>query len=425
MDEITLINRRAWIGSGLVLAAATFNTGLCFVNTHVLPISVTHVIACEVAIISLAAAVSYRVITAETSILVSVVAAYFCLIWLVSGKVNAKIARDLLIPFVFLSCGAACAGPRAADRLVYYLILTVFSAAIFEWFWLDRFLEVFDIFNYYVAKGRIDDSQRWMDDIDLAMNGMRLEDEGRTLFPVLGLHRVSSVFLEPISAGYFAVIVFAWLLVRFRIAPLRNLAFITLAAAIIIMTDSRFAAVACLVLVIAWMLPLLPKVLLWLLPFALILGLIGYAAMSPIQGLDQSFNGRVVWSGRLIAGFDIDQWFGIDHGLAQATLENLDSGYAYAIYAVGLPGLVVLWTAFCFARDQALDGARYRVLLALYFSFALIVGEAAFSIKTAALAWFLLGASQNSGAVLCAARRPSVSRLQPSSTSSWTTSSLG
>jgi putative polymerase len=254
-------------------------------------------------------------------------------------------------------------------------------------------------------------------DIELAMNGMRPEGEGRTLFPILGLHRVASIFLEPVSAGYFSVVAFAWLLVRFRIAPLNNLIFMVLAAAIIILADSRLAAVACLVLVIARMLPPLPAMLLWVLPFASIAGLIRYAAMFPFQGLDQTFHGRVVWSGRLIAGFDIEEWSGIGHGFAQSALDNLDSGYAYAIYAVGLPGLLLLWTAFSFARDHTLDGARYRVLLALYVSLALFVGEAAFSIKTAALAWFLLGASQNQDAMKSVAL--GISRFKVSPASSW------
>jgi putative polymerase len=37
---------------------------------------------------------------------------------------------------------------------------------------------------------------------------------GRNLLPFLGNHRVSSIFLEPASAGNFGIIVFMWALVR-------------------------------------------------------------------------------------------------------------------------------------------------------------------------------------------------------------------
>ena len=38
--------------------------------------------------------------------------------------------------------------------------------------------------------------------------------EGRTLLPWLGEHRVSSVFLEPVSVGNFGAICFSWIVLR-------------------------------------------------------------------------------------------------------------------------------------------------------------------------------------------------------------------
>jgi putative polymerase len=413
MGEIALGNRRVWIGSGLVLAAATFNMGLCFLNTHGLAISMTHVIAAEITITGLAAGMGYRIITPQALTFGVSLLTYFCALWLVNGAVNPKVIRDVLIPLVFVSCGAACANPRHADRLVYILIVVVFAGAVVEWFWFDQFREVFDIFNYYYAKGSLDDSVLGMQGY-VPMNGMRLEVEGRELFSglgVLGLHRASSIFLEPTSIATFSAIAFAWLLVRFRAAPSRNLIFMALVAALVVLGDSRFAAVACLILVIARLMPLLPGTLVWLLPFVIVAGLIGFSTMYPSDGLDQSFHGRLFWSGHLIASLDVREWFGIARGAAQSFLNNFsdsgdiltDSGYAYVIYSVGLPGLVGLWTALSFARDYTVDGARYRRLLALYLSLALCIGGPVLSIKVGALAWFLLGASRNRDAVVRAA----------------------
>jgi putative polymerase len=421
MDEIALGNRRAWIGSGLVLAAATFNMVLCFLNTHVLAISMTHVIAAEITIIGLAAATGYRSITPQALTFRVALLAYFCTQWLVNGSVDPKAIRDVLIPLVFVSCGAACANPRHADRLVHILIVVVFAGALVEWFWFDQFREVFDIFHYYHAKGSLDDSVLRMQGNEV-LNGMRLEDEGRELFPGLGLglHRASSIFLEPTSIGNFSTVAFAWLLTRFRAAPLRNLIFMALVAVLVVLGDSRFAAVACLILVIARLMPLLPGTLVWLLPFVLVAGLIGFSTMYPSDRLDQSFHGRMFWSGHMIASLDVREWFGIARGKAQSFLNDFsdsgyiltDSGYAYAIYSVGLPGLVGLWTAFSFARDYTVDGARYRRLLALCLLLALCTGGSVLTIKVSALAWFLLGASRNRDAVVRAA--DSVLRAQVS-----------
>jgi putative polymerase len=406
MGVIAPTNRRAWIGSGLVVCAATFNMGLCFLNTHVMAINVGFVIASEFLIIGLAAAASYRVLTPRAMIFGIVLLTYFCTLWLINGEAQPKVVRDFLIPLVFVSCGAACANLRDADRLVYALVLLVFSVALFEWFWLDRFLSLFDALGYFVAKGGATAAEAWSG-TDLAVNGIRPDDQGRALFPMLGLHRASSIFLEPTSIGTFSAIAFAWLLVRFRIAPLRNLTFMAFVAALIVMGDSRFGAAACLVLMVVRLLPVLPRMLLWLLPFVFAAALIGFAAMSSFHATDLNFQGRLVYSGQIIAGLRLGEWFGISPRWGVSALLDFDlgyayadSGYAYAIYKLGLPGLMLLWTAFSFATDYTLDGARYRRLLAFYLLVALCIGQAVFSIKTAALAWFLLGAARNREAVV-------------------------
>jgi hypothetical protein len=46
-----------------------FQYGLCFVNTDVLAISETHVIAAEVIIMGLVVALSYRLVTLQASVL--------------------------------------------------------------------------------------------------------------------------------------------------------------------------------------------------------------------------------------------------------------------------------------------------------------------------------------------------------------------
>jgi putative polymerase len=408
MDQIEPVNSRAWLGGGLVISAATFNMVLCFLNCHGLAISASHVIAGEVLIVGLAASLSYQIVTLQISIFMAAVLAYFCMIWLITGEPNIKVVRDVFIPMMFILCGIATSNLCNADRLVYILISLVVVVGLFEWFWLDQFLKLFDIIGFYLAKGRIDDSQTWMD-INVAMNGLRPEDEGRTLFPFLGTHRVSSIFLEPVSIGNFCSIAFAWLLVRFEIRPLKNLMFAVLVVAVIILADDRLAAVTCLAFLVARILPVPPRTIMWLLPFLTIGGLTICATISSSQGVDQSIYGRLVGSGRLISGFEAGDWFGIGQRSLQSMLD-VDSGYAYAIYAVGLPGLVLLWTAFIFARDDTPYGAGYRMLLAIYISIGFAVSQAGFSIKTAALAWFLVGASQNGEAMMYASRF----RLRPS-----------
>ncbi len=397
MDEIGLINsRRAWAAGGLVIAAATFNMGLCFLNTYGLQISKTNVITSEVVIYIVAALMIFRTISLAACVFAAVFLAYIAAIWLVSGSVESKVVRDLfIIPFLFILCGTASAGPREADRLVYLLILLVFAVAIWEWFWLDQFLKSFDIIKYYIARGSITKSQIFSN-IDVALNGVRSNAEGRSLFPALGPHRVSSIFLEPTSVGYFSVITFSWLLVRFWGAPLKNLTYMALVFVLITFSDSRAGATMCIALVIVRMLPPTPAVILWLLPFGVLAGIAGLGAQSPhLHAAGLTFSQRLAWSGQLVAGFDFSQWFGIGQRTEKGWVDTDDSGFAYLIYAIGIVGMVFLWTAFCFARDRTLDAGRYRTLLGIYLALTLSVSPGVFSIKTAALAWFLLGAAQN------------------------------
>ena len=81
-------------------------------------------------------------------------------------------------------------------------IILVF--ALFEYFYLDAYLKVFSVTEYYVARGTLDaldPSLQWAH--GLMLSGMRPPEQGRELLPFLGDHRVSSLFLEPIGLGQF------------------------------------------------------------------------------------------------------------------------------------------------------------------------------------------------------------------------------
>ena len=105
-----------------------------------------------------------------------------------------------------------------------FLILLALGAALFEWLALDTYLHYFNVIQYYVARGTETSLQTdsanglFMRGTDTAaglfINGTRFE--GRTLLPFLGSHRVSGIFLEPVSVGNFGAIAFAWVLLRDR-----------------------------------------------------------------------------------------------------------------------------------------------------------------------------------------------------------------
>ena len=68
-----------------------------------------------------------------------------------------------------------------------------------------------------------------------------------------------------------------------------------------------------------------------------------------------------------------------------------DAGYGYALVKVGLVGLAAIWALFIYAPVFDGDAWRFKNFVAFYIVFLLTVSASLFSIKTAALLWFLYG----------------------------------
>lgn len=69
-----------------------------------------------------------------------------------------------------------------------------------------------------------------------------------------------------------------------------------------------------------------------------------------------------------------------------------DSGYTYTMVKIGLAGFMGMWFLFVFAPARDLDSWRYRMFAAVYLTLLLIISNSVYSIKTAALLWYLVGA---------------------------------
>ena len=103
--------------------------------------------------------------------------------------------------------------------------------------------------------------------------------------------------------------------------------------------------------------------------------------------IDNGFVGRFVLSARILTDFDALTWF----GLKATSMQAFDSGYAYIVSRVGVVGLAVLWLVPFSIRNPDRSFCLFRNLVALYYGSILCVSNSPFTIKTAALAWFLFG----------------------------------
>ncbi|MBN8964667.1 MAG: hypothetical protein J0H89_04640 [Rhizobiales bacterium] len=386
----------------LVFGAVAFNFVLCFVNTHALQIGEAHVVACEALILSLVFLVSYRAMNQVHVMLIGFTVMWtlsFASVRFLSGSdqtIDIKIIRDLAIPIAFFLLGTRARNLRAVDTIVAITVGAVLVVAAFEYFWLEAFTRVFNVARYYIARGTIEARQIFQNS-DLFVSGIRPAGAqgGRNLLPFIGDHRVSSLFLEPVSMGNFGVIAFMWGAVRSRFDHRLHWGVMLCGLAAIVAADSRFGAYLCAITLLVLFLP--PA---WTTLGTLVLPAVALAVLSVVplivtgsydpqnRYIDNGFVGRFVLSSDILANFDFWTWF----GLKAPSMQVFDSGYAYIISRIGLLGVAIFWVTLFSVRGLSRQFGMFRNLAALYFGMILCVSNSPFTIKTAALLWFLVGA---------------------------------
>ncbi len=383
----------------VVVAAVVFNWMLCFVNTKLFGVSANSVIAAEVALVGMALGlVWYRGYALYTILLL--LTAYFFAVMLIRFEFDPKIARDLLIPVVFFFLGSYLGSLRSADRLVTFLIFLTLAVALFEWLALNTYLHYFDVIHYYLARG----TERTLEadttsglfirgtdtTAGLFVNSTRFEE--RTLLPFLGQHRVSGLFLEPVSVGNFGAIAFAWVLLRDRFRIWVFVAEVLAIATILVLADARFGFYLCIfTVVIYFAAPMVRPAMLFVAPFLVIVALVTHAGAHAQETWDNTIAGRFLSAGASLTTLDPWQFLGLRISDVFTSGFAGDSGYGYVLVKVGLVGLVAIWGLFVYAPVLDRDAWRFKNFVAIYIVSLLTVSASLFSIKTAALLWFLHG----------------------------------
>jgi putative polymerase len=264
--------------------------------------------------------------------------------------------------------------------------------ALFEWLDFATYVHYFDVARYYVARGTATVEEHHY--FQGFFNSTRFDN--RTLLPFLGNHRVSGIFLEAPSVGNFETIVFAWMLLR----PKRAWSFVlkTLAVlCVIVLADARFGLYFCLlVIAVRALCPLIRPTMLFVAPFIAMTALVLYAGSEGQQAWSNDMLGRFYYAGQILAHINAAQVFGlqasdISTGASFAADPVNDSAYTYVLVEVGLIGAAALWALFIYSPVADKDAWRFKTVVALYYILVLTIAASAFTIKTAALLWFLNG----------------------------------
>lgn len=389
--------KRQWISDQrlvtfIIVATVSYQALLCLINNFVIPASRPLVGMAEAIILLACVPFLARRLLPGVIVLACISAATLCVLGLVNEQLNIKAFRDIAIPLCYFWLGCNVGKLDAADRALKVAIWVIIAMGLFELFFVDRYTEIFDIFGYSVNIGNLRPITDYVRESRLQMNGIRPEGIGRTLLPgLLGPHRVSSVFLEPVSLGNFATLCAAWGLSRNWEEWRKGVFFVIAAIFLMVLADSRFALMTVSLFVIIRILLTGKFINLAIVaPILAVTMLVVFGLATEPAGdglLSDDLSGRLAYSG----------WSLMEFNLPMLLATNIhdqypDEGYANMLSTFGLPLCLLFWLSFWLLPMPSEYSSRFRALVSVYIALILCVsGSSFFALKSAGVLWFLVG----------------------------------
>lgn len=389
--------KRQWISDQrlvtfIIVASVSYQALLCLINNFVIPASRPLVGMAEVIILLACVPFLARRLLPGVIVLACISAAMLCVLGLFNEQLNIKAFRDIAIPLCYFWLGCNVGKFDMADRALKAAIWIVIVMGIFELLFVDRYTEIFDIFGYYVNIGNLLPITDYVRESRLQMNGLRPEGIGRTLLPgLLGPHRVSSVFLEPVSLGNFATLCAAWGISRSWEEWRKGLFFVIAAIFLMVLSDSRFALMTVSLFVILRILLTGKFISLAIAAPLLAVAILVMFGLVTDPAVDGAFNdnlsGRFAYSGWSLMEFNLPMLFATNiHDVYP------DEGYAHMLSTFGLPLCLLFWFSFWLLPMPSERSRRFRALASVYIALILCVsGSSFFALKSAGVLWFLVG----------------------------------
>ena len=374
----------------VLILAVCFNAVLAIANGHGVTLQRGHVVAAEIVVY--AAAVSVIFLNADRRMLPWFILALFIvlnglLLGLGNGAFNPKYIRDVLAIPTFIMLGMTYRS-QSLTRPIVILQTVVFGIAILEAVSPMAYSEIFQVLKYYVNTRDVATSSFWNTNSDLFVSATR---PGDRFFSFVNLHRVSSIFLEPVSLGNYCVVIAIFLTASWKeLGIITKIYLVGSTLALLVACDGRLASASILVIVVGsvflrniqsrWTVLYLPIILL-----AAVL-LVWNFNLDPRQ---DNFSGRIAGSMDTLSQVDFAGLLGLD---ASSSDEAADSGITYFVLSQSFIGVIVIWCALCLLPA----GHRYATRLyvhgiALFVPLNLLVSYSFFSVKVASLIWFCFG----------------------------------
>lgn len=373
----------------VVLSSVLYNCILAAINANVMPLGFAHVALTEILILATALLYLLRKGLYEEDAAVLAFAAFTLMMAVYVSVLNRIVFvdyfRNILIIFCFALAGSWAS--RDTVRIAFKLSCwAVLAGLVMEIFLLDLYGTLFHPMRYFENTRGLE--QISFDGSKLFQNVLRIP--GRFSFGIIE-HRAASIFLEQVSLANFSGVLLIFVTTFWRhLKAGERLLFLFTILLILMTNDSRTMLIFSMICLAGYFVfPRIPTP--WSLvymPLILALGFLVYMLRPDASG--DTLDGRVVLTVRHILEMDHLALMGL--AAAKAT-QFADSGYVYVVYGGTIFGLIVLWLFVClFPAGRTAEQRRLAHLLSVFlFMNMMIGGNAVFSIKVAALLWFLAG----------------------------------
>lgn len=375
--------------AALLFATIVFNPALAWVNAHLFPLTASAVSTVQGAIVLFALVVGLLqpvALTARWLLLAWLLVLSILLTSAVRAQFEPKIFGDMLLIPAFILLGMRIDGPLLR-RTVLVMQALILIVGLWELARPGQYGAFFNVTSYYVNTRGFDADAFWAGG-ELFLSSQR--PSGRMLLDGFGLHRGSSLFLEPVSLGNWAIMA-----VIFTVAMWRDLSVVARlfmgisSLLLLVICDGRLAL--SVVLFFCLWLPFCRWIPDRLSAAYLPLMLIGLW-LAGLLGLLSNWGDT--FSGRLAVSLKALQSMGLEHllGVGERRLRLADAGWADFIQAQSLFVALGLWLMLSltsFGRQPGDRMAKHGIML--FITLCLPVSNSMLSIKTAALLWMLYG----------------------------------
>jgi len=403
-----LAHRLRWRNAlieGVLLLAVGYNFLLAVVNAKVFTVrpAMTYVVefavygACFVLGLWSLDRRRAALVVGGLAFVVALILVRFFLVW----QFDPKFLRDALIPFAFLVLGCAYRG--SVPKLCVRLTLVVALVAAFELAMPTTYGDVVNPKSYFVNARGFSASGFWNEDSNLFVSATR--PGARNFLPSSNLPRASSVFIEPVTMGNF-IIFFMAILLAFRrwLSGWKQLLSIGLIGFLVVASDGRLAAGTCVLMLLAT--PILRRLDQRLAFGLFILVLLGgwlLVAAAGVHAYEDTMLGRIFFTVDSMSHLSLPAWLGLD---TDAAYRYFDSGISYFIVSQSIFVVMAFLLAYSFSLIlPGVEGQTFKQLAIFAFALSLLVSNGYFSIKTAALWWFVCGWLWQGAPVLPGARQ--------------------